>query len=304
MERFMWDSYPSYLQHTLTHAGELAKNRTKGNTERLEMAKKFKTQAAECFAKKDYPGAVSRYEQAYGLFKYCKREGRRIVVCDDRKAAWDTLNSRRTDAEAEASTLEKFWMEVDLHMASVLTNIAACKLEQKVTNAEEAATAASEALDVVPDYCKALYRRSQAYCLTEKYSEALADAKLCLKVAPDHAQDFAKEFLEEVKKYKWEASFTYAVIGSCKWLVLAIISCFVWLFTSSLFAVRHPIEAVVISFKRLWGAAVTSKEVFVMVVFNQIFAIIFGVLATCVGGFRYLIYLVESAEGNNSTSVA
>merc|ERR1719424_2392859 len=71
MERFLWQSYPQHLQSTLFHAERIAPLRKKSLQERLDHAYEFKKRGDDRVADKKWREAVTQYEFAYGLFKYC-----------------------------------------------------------------------------------------------------------------------------------------------------------------------------------------------------------------------------------------
>jgi len=173
MERFMWQSYPQYLQNTLFHSEKLEQLRKKTLQDRLTQAYEFKAKGDEKLEAAKPREAVVQFEYAYGLFKYCEKQGRKITVVDDSKAAREMRQAQGTGNDA----FSQFWLQVDELVCSCLVMIAQCNLLQKSPNCEQAVSATTEALEVRPDHPPALYRRSQAQAKLEQYSEAVADSR-------------------------------------------------------------------------------------------------------------------------------
>ena len=160
MERFMWDSYPAHVKATLFHAEQLAPWRRKSLSERMTQALVFKTAGDRQFASGDFHAAQVKFECAYGLFKYCEKQGQRITLSDDPKRMRELRQEQPNDATLDG--LSRFWLAVDVLLASCLVLIAACRLLGKGSHPDEAVAAADEALEIRPGYSPALYRRSQA----------------------------------------------------------------------------------------------------------------------------------------------
>lgn len=156
----MWESYPAHVKATLFHAEELVPWRKKSLSERMTQALAFKAAGDRQFASGDFRAAQVKFECAYGLFKYCEKQGQRITLSDDPKRMRELRQEQPDDAQLDG--LSRFWLAVDALLASCLVLIAACRLLGKGSHAEEAAAAASEALEIRPGYSPALYRRSQA----------------------------------------------------------------------------------------------------------------------------------------------
>ena len=85
MERFMWQSYPQYLQNTLFHADTLAPLRKKTLQDRLAQAYVFKQRGDLKLEREKPREALAQYECAYGMFKYCEKHGGKIHLQDDAK---------------------------------------------------------------------------------------------------------------------------------------------------------------------------------------------------------------------------
>ena len=160
MQRFMWESYPAHVKATLFHAEQLAPVRKKSLSERMTQALAFKTAGDRQFASGDFGAAQVKFECAYGLFKYCEKQGQQITLSDEPKR----MRERRQDQPDGAALdgLSRFWLAVDVLLASCLVLIAACRLLGKGSHPDEAVAAADEALEIRPGYPPALYRRSQA----------------------------------------------------------------------------------------------------------------------------------------------
>jgi len=186
MERFLWQSYPQHLQNTLFHAERIGPIRKKTLQERLAQAYEFKARGDERVDDKKWREAVTQYEFAYGLFKYCDKVGRKISMHDDTKAARELREEQESSGErAKDDHFTLFWLEVDEMMCSCLVMIAMCKMNYKNPLTEEALTAANEALEFSPKHVPALYRRSKIHLAQENYGDAVHDAKLACKFAVD-----------------------------------------------------------------------------------------------------------------------
>merc|ERR1719409_2052279 len=138
MERFMWQSYPQHLQSTLFHAERIGPLRKKSLQERLDHAYEFKARGDERMVDKKWREAITQYEFAYGLFKYCDKVGKKITMHDDTKAARELREEQRANGELKADAFTTFWLEVDEMMCSCLTLIGTAKLSLRNPPAEEA----------------------------------------------------------------------------------------------------------------------------------------------------------------------
>merc|ERR1740124_357187 len=173
MERFMWQSYPAHVKATLFHAEQLVPLRKKSLSERMTQALAFKAAGDRQFASGDFRAAQVKYECAYGLFKYCEKQGQRISLSDDPKRMREVRQEQPDSVPLDG--LSRFWLAVDALLASCLVLIAACRLLGPSSNADEAVAAANEALEIRPGYSAALYRRSQVksvflHVLTRPYT--------------------------------------------------------------------------------------------------------------------------------------
>ena len=185
MERFLWQSYPQHLQNTLFHAEKLAPHRKKPLRARLDQAFAFKAAADELVERANYRDALVQYEMAYGCFKFCEKQDRKIVVRDDAKT-FRELRHERGPGEVDGPT--RLWAEVDELLCSCLTMIAACNINAKFGGTyENAEKAASEALEVRPGHAPALYRRSEAHRRQDNDGDAVADARSALRAATRRA---------------------------------------------------------------------------------------------------------------------
>ena len=185
MERFLWQSYPQHLQNTLFHAEKLAPHRKKPLRARLDQSYAFKAAADELVERANYRDALVQYEMAYGCFKFCEKQDRKIVVRDDAKT-FRELRHERGPGEVDGPT--RLWAEVDELLCSCLTMIAACNINAKFGGTyENAEKAASEALEVRPGHAPALYRRSEAHRRQDNDGDAVADARSALRAATRRA---------------------------------------------------------------------------------------------------------------------
>jgi len=196
MERFLWQSYPQHLQSTLFHSERIAPLRKKSLQERLDHAYEFKKRGDDRVADKKWREAVTQYEFAYGLFKYCDKVGKKITMHDDTKPARELRQQQRESGELGQRDVafHTFWLEVDEMMCSCLTLIGTCKMAFRNPATEEALSACNEALEFRSNHVPALYRRSQVYLAMENYSEAVADAHEAFRCAED----------EEIKFDMWK----------------------------------------------------------------------------------------------------
>ena len=113
MERFLWQSYPQHLQNTLFHAERLEPMRKKPLHDRLDQAYEFKGRADSKVEEGKWRDAITQYEFAYGLFKYCQKKDRKISMHDDAKAAremrQEAINEGKLPRE---DSFTKFWLQV------------------------------------------------------------------------------------------------------------------------------------------------------------------------------------------------
>lgn len=71
-------------------------------------------------------------------------------------------------------------------------------------HSETAIEDCSKAIELEPNYVKALLRRAQLYEFTEKLDESLADFKKILEIDPSHAESISAC---QVSCYNWIAHF-------------------------------------------------------------------------------------------------
>ena len=189
MERFLWQSYPQHLQNTLFHADRIAPLRKKSLQDRLEEAYTFKGKGDAKLEDGKYREAQLQYEFAYGMFKYCEKQGRKITMRDDTKSARDMREERMQNGGGERDSaddaFDKFWLEVDMLMSVCLTLMAVSKMNYRNPLLEEALAAANEAVEFRPDHAAALYRRSQVHEKLEMWGDAVADARAAYECAPE-----------------------------------------------------------------------------------------------------------------------
>jgi len=227
MDRFVWQSYPQYLQNTLFHKEKLEPYRKKTLQERLAQAYEFKAKGDEMIENSKFREAMVQYEYAFGLFKYCEKKGRKITVVDDSKSARELrVEQGKDDSSTDAFT--RFWVQVDELLCSLLVQMAVCATRFVSPNGELAVAATTEALEVRPDHAPALYRRSQAQAQMGNHSEAVEDARRAFRSASDADEPVRRHLFLHMRKAEEERranSLVWGFIGfvyDLPWTIAAL----------------------------------------------------------------------------------
>jgi len=231
MERFLWQSYPQHLQSTLFHAERIAPLRKKSLQERLDAAYEFKKRGDDRIEEKKWREAVTQYEFAYGLFKYCDKAGKKISMHDDTKAARELRQEQLSQGTIKDDAFTQFWLEVDEMMCSCLTLIATAKLAMRHPPSEEALAATNEALEFRPNHVPALYRRSQAHLLMENYGDAVRDAKDAYYYADEQDKFDMWKYRKHVYERRRQETLFWGMVGFIRDLPWTIAS-FPWTFAA------------------------------------------------------------------------
>jgi len=231
MERFLWQSYPQHLQNTLFHSERIAPLRKKTLQERLEHAYEFKGRGDEKVDNGKYREAITQYEYAYGLFKYCEKSGRKITMQDDSKSARELREEQANEGNLKEDAFTTFWLEVDELLCSCCTMIAVCKLNLKHPLPDDALAAANEALEIRPRHSPALYRRSQVHLKMENYSEAVDDARNAYRYAPEEHKFNLWKHREEMVQTRREKTLWWGFWGAVYDTPRAVVT-FPWTFAN------------------------------------------------------------------------
>ncbi|XP_060575279.1 tetratricopeptide repeat protein 9C-like [Ruditapes philippinarum] len=136
------------------------------DTEKLETAKKFKSDGNECHKNKDYKHAVGKYHRALLQLK---------GIGSAKSAGLGAFMSEQDMEEMGYSQQvpESVRVEVTKLTADCYNNLAACLLQQPNPNYTKIIEYCDNVIELTPNNVKAYYRRGLGYCNLENYEKAL-----------------------------------------------------------------------------------------------------------------------------------
>ena len=187
---------------------------------RLDQAYEFKGRGDSKVQEGKLRDAISQYEYAYGMFKYCEKQGRKIVMKDEAKSQRDLRLERKEAGIRIDSERASLWIQIDEMLSSCCVMIATCKLgmfrgdlEEQHQVLEDALAAANEALDIRPNHTPAFYRRSIIHEKLEMWSEAVDDARKAYRYAPDEFKFDLWKHREATIATRRKKTYIWSVLG-------------------------------------------------------------------------------------------